>query len=153
MLRDAPGVYPRKWGGDVRISIRGSGIGNANHNRGLLGRRAVEPTAMAITRSPTAARRYVGVISRRQRLRFGGSLLGGAINVVTPMARLPRTRSRIDGGSFRPSARTSRSPGKCGMCWSPAPTSALRGYRPQGSKRPVWVTEHPGEASANREVR
>src|SRR3990167_3018769 len=37
MLRDAPGVYAqRKWGGDVRISIRGSGIGNANHNRGLL---------------------------------------------------------------------------------------------------------------------
>ncbi|MGH1559926.1 TonB-dependent receptor plug domain-containing protein [Caulobacter segnis] len=37
MLRDAPGVYAqRKWGGDIRISIRGSGIGNANHNRGLL---------------------------------------------------------------------------------------------------------------------
>src|SRR3989338_5039506 len=35
MLRDAPGVYAqRKWGGDIRISIRGSGIGNANHNRG-----------------------------------------------------------------------------------------------------------------------
>ncbi|MGH1557406.1 TonB-dependent receptor plug domain-containing protein [Caulobacter segnis] len=26
MLRDAPGVYAqRKWGGDIRISIRGSG--------------------------------------------------------------------------------------------------------------------------------
>ena len=37
MLRDAPGVYAqRKWGGDVRISIRGSGLGNASHNRGLL---------------------------------------------------------------------------------------------------------------------
>ncbi|WP_156447790.1 TonB-dependent receptor plug domain-containing protein, partial [Caulobacter sp. CCH5-E12] len=37
MLRDAPGVYAqRKWGGDIRVSIRGSGIGNANHNRGLL---------------------------------------------------------------------------------------------------------------------
>ena len=37
MLRDAPGVYAqRKWGGDIRISIRGSGIGNANHNRGLI---------------------------------------------------------------------------------------------------------------------
>lgn len=37
ILRDAPGVYAqKKWGGDIRISIRGSGIGNANHNRGLL---------------------------------------------------------------------------------------------------------------------
>ena len=37
MLRDAPGVYAqKKWGGDVRLSIRGSGLGNANHNRGLL---------------------------------------------------------------------------------------------------------------------
>ncbi len=32
-----PASTPRsKWGGDIRISIRGSGIGNANHNRGLL---------------------------------------------------------------------------------------------------------------------
>ena len=37
MLRDAPGVFAqKKWGGDIRLSIRGSGLGNANHNRGLL---------------------------------------------------------------------------------------------------------------------
>ncbi len=37
MLRDAPGVYAqRKWGGDIRVSIRGSGIGNGSHLRGLL---------------------------------------------------------------------------------------------------------------------
>ena len=36
VLRDVPGVYAqKKWGGDVRIAIRGSGIGNANHLRGL----------------------------------------------------------------------------------------------------------------------
>ncbi|MFY8140148.1 MAG: TonB-dependent receptor plug domain-containing protein, partial [Caulobacter sp.] len=30
VLRDAPGVYAqKKWGGDIRVSIRGSGIGNA----------------------------------------------------------------------------------------------------------------------------
>ena len=37
VLRDAPGVYAqKKWGGDIRLSIRGSGIGNAVHNRGVL---------------------------------------------------------------------------------------------------------------------
>ena len=37
VLRDAPGVYAqKKWGGDIRLSIRGSGIGNASHNRGVL---------------------------------------------------------------------------------------------------------------------
>lgn len=37
VLRDVPGVYAqKKWGGDVRLSIRGSGIGNASHNRGTL---------------------------------------------------------------------------------------------------------------------
>ena len=37
VLRDVPGVYAqKKWGGDVRLSIRGSGIGNSSHNRGTL---------------------------------------------------------------------------------------------------------------------
>jgi iron complex outermembrane receptor protein len=37
MLRDVPGVYiQKKWGGDTRLSIRGSGVGNANHLRGTL---------------------------------------------------------------------------------------------------------------------
>src|SRR5688500_15892791 len=32
VLRDAPGVYAeKKWGGDLRLSIRGSGIGNSSH--------------------------------------------------------------------------------------------------------------------------
>lgn len=36
-LRDVPGVYAqKKWGDDTRLSIRGSGIGNPNHNRGTL---------------------------------------------------------------------------------------------------------------------
>lgn len=37
LLRDVPGVYAqKKWGGDTRLSIRGSGIGNSTHNRGTL---------------------------------------------------------------------------------------------------------------------
>jgi iron complex outermembrane receptor protein len=37
ILRDVPGVYvQKKWGSDTRLSIRGSGIGNANHLRGTL---------------------------------------------------------------------------------------------------------------------
>ena len=36
-LRDVPGVFAqKKWGDDMRLSIRGSGIGNSSHNRGTL---------------------------------------------------------------------------------------------------------------------
>ena len=93
MLRDAPGVYAqRKWGGDIRISIRGSGIGNANHNRGLLiaqdGLPLNEADGYGDSQSidPLIAR-YTEVYRGGNALRFGGALLGGAVNVVTPTGR------------------------------------------------------------------
>lgn len=36
-LHSVPGVYVEKrWGEEVRLSIRGSGIGNSSHNRGVV---------------------------------------------------------------------------------------------------------------------
>jgi len=108
VLRDAPGVFAqKKWGGDVRISIRGSGIGNANHNRGLLiaqdGVPLNEADGYGDSQSvdPLTAR-YVEVYRGGNALRFGGALLGGAINTVTPTGRDAGFdgRVRIDGGSF-----------------------------------------------------
>jgi iron complex outermembrane recepter protein len=108
VLRDAPGVFAqKKWGGDVRISIRGSGIGNANHNRGLLiaqdGVPLNEADGYGDSQSvdPLTAR-YVEVYRGGNALRFGGALLGGAINTVTPTGRDAGfdARVRIDGGSF-----------------------------------------------------
>lgn len=108
MLRDAPGVYAqRKWGGDIRLSIRGSGIGNANHNRGLLLAQDGAPLNEADGYGDSQVAdplntRYAEVYRGGNALRFGGALLGGAINLVTPTGRDAGFdhRVRIDGGSF-----------------------------------------------------
>jgi len=108
MLRDAPGVYAqRKWGGDIRISIRGSGIGNANHNRGLLIAQDGVPLNEADGFGDSQIAdplntRYAEVYRGGNALRFGGALLGGAINMVTPTGKDAGfdNQVRLDGGSF-----------------------------------------------------
>uniref|UniRef100_B0T2X2 TonB-dependent receptor n=1 Tax=Caulobacter sp. (strain K31) TaxID=366602 RepID=B0T2X2_CAUSK len=108
MLRDAPGVYAqRKWGGDIRISIRGSGIGNANHNRGLLIAQDGVPLNEADGFGDSQVAdplntRYVEVYRGGNALRFGGALLGGAINMVTPTGKDAGfdNQVRVDGGSY-----------------------------------------------------
>lgn len=108
MLRDAPGVYAqRKWGGDIRISIRGSGIGNANHNRGLLIAQDGVPLNEADGYGDSQVAdplntRYAEVYRGGNALRFGGALLGGAINMVTPTGKDAgfSNQVRLDGGSY-----------------------------------------------------
>ncbi|MBL8554357.1 MAG: TonB-dependent receptor [Phenylobacterium sp.] len=108
ILRDAPGVYAqKKWGGDVRISIRGSGIGNANHNRGLLIAQDGVPLNEADGYGDSQiadplTTRFTEVYRGGNALRFGGALLGGAINMVTPTGRTAGHGAllRVDGGSF-----------------------------------------------------
>jgi iron complex outermembrane receptor protein len=108
MLRDAPGVFAqRKWGGDVRISIRGSGIGNASHNRGLLLAQDGVPLNEADGYGDSQIAdplntRYAEVYRGGNALRFGGALLGGAINMVTPTGKDAGfdNQIRLDGGSY-----------------------------------------------------
>lgn len=108
VLRDAPGVYAqKKWGGDVRLSIRGSGVGNANHNRGLLIAQDGVPLNEADGYGDSQiadplTTRFTEVYRGGNALRFGGALLGGAINMVTPTGATAGfdNRLRLDGGSF-----------------------------------------------------
>lgn len=108
LMRDVPGVYAqKKWGGDMRLSIRGSGIGNPNHNRGTLLAQDGVPFNEADGYGdfqlidPLIAR-YTEVYKGANALRFGGALLGGAINLITPTGRNAgfENQVRIDGGSF-----------------------------------------------------
>lgn len=107
-LRDVPGVYAqKKWGEDSRLSIRGSGVGNAIHNRGTLLAQDGIPFNEADGAGdfqlidPLIAR-YTEVYKGANALRFGGALLGGAINLVTPTGRTAPADYvlRLDGGSF-----------------------------------------------------
>jgi iron complex outermembrane recepter protein len=109
VLRDVPGVFAqKKWGGDARISIRGSGIGNANHLRGLFVSQDGIPFNEAdgfgdVQMVGPLLARYTEVYKGGNALRFGGSLLGGAVNLVTPNGRtLTESASRrADFGSWR----------------------------------------------------
>lgn len=108
MLRDAPGVFAqKKWGGDIRLSIRGSGLGNANHNRGLLLAQDGLPLNEADGYGDSQIAdplitRHVEIYRGGNALRFGGATLGGAVNMVTPTGETAPydLRLRLDGGAF-----------------------------------------------------
>ena len=110
-LRDAlafsPGVYTQpRFGQEVRLSIRGSGISRGFHMRGLTLLQDGVPINLADDNGdfqeldPQVFQR-IEVYRGANALRFGGSTLGGAINAVTPTGRTaPSFELRIDGGSF-----------------------------------------------------
>ncbi len=164
MLRDAPGVYAqRKWGGDIRISIRGSGIGNANHNRGLLiaqdGLPLNEADGFGDSQSidPLIAR-FTEVYRGGNALRFGGALLGGAINVVTPTGRNAgyENQARVDGGSYwmlREHVAAARVAGDWDL-YAAATNQTGQGYRPQSQQNLQFGSLTIGRSfGEDREVR
>ena len=110
-LRDAlastPGVYAQpRFGQEVRLSIRGSGISRGFHMRGLTLLTDGIPINLADDNGdfqeldPQAYAR-IDVYRGGNALRFGGSTLGGAINAISPTGRsAPGIDLRADGGSF-----------------------------------------------------
>jgi len=145
MLRDVPGVYiQKKWGGDTRLSIRGSGIGNNNHLRGTLiaqdGMPMNEADGFGDTQlvDPFIAR-YTEVYKGGNALRYGGALLGGAINIITPNGKtMPETGVlRVEAGDFG-TARAHVSAGGQFGNWDAF--GAVSGYKTNG-----WRQQSEGE--------
>ena len=110
-LRDAlafsPGVYAQpRFGQEVRLSIRGSGISRGYHMRGLTLLQDGIPINLAddngdFQELDPAFLQHIEVFRGANALRFGASTLGGAINGVTPTGRSSGgVHLRIDGGSF-----------------------------------------------------
>ena len=164
MLRDAPGVYAqRKWGGDVRLSIRGSGIGNANHNRGVLLAQDGVPLNEAdgygdSQIADALITRYVEVYRGGNALLFGGALLGGAINMVTPDGRTAGfgAHARLDGGSFglhRENLQFARGTGDWDI-FAAATNQRQQGWRSQSQQNLQFASLNLGRRfGADREVR
>ena len=110
-LRDAlafsPGVYAQpRFGQEVRLSIRGSGISRGFHMRGLTLLQDGIPINLADDNGdfqeldPTILQ-HIEVYRGANAFRFGGTTLGGAVNGVTPTGHAaPGFRFRTDGGSF-----------------------------------------------------
>lgn len=107
-LRNVPGVLAqRRYGEESRLSIRGSGIAQGFHQRGVLLAQDGVPFADADGFSDfqgvdALSARYVEVWKGANTLRFGGAQLGGAVNLVTPTGRtaLQNGLLQVEAGSW-----------------------------------------------------
>jgi iron complex outermembrane receptor protein len=108
VLKDTPGVYvENRYGQELRVSIRGSGIGRAYHVRGLELLQDGIPVNLAdgsgdYYQLDPLAFRSAEVFKGGNGLAYGSSTLGGAINFVTPTAYTAVSPDilRADAGSF-----------------------------------------------------
>ncbi len=163
-LRNVPGVLAQKrYGEEARLSIRGSGIAQGFHQRGVLFAQDGVPFADADGFSdfqgvdPLSAR-YIEIYKGSNTLRFGGAQLGGAINLVTPTGRTAAddTVLQMEGGSFgslRASAQLARVSGDWDVF---AAVSALQsdGYRDHSEQGQSRLTLNGGRSfGEDREVR
>lgn len=147
----------------MRLSIRGSGIGNASHNRGTLLAQDGVPFNEADgfgdfqLIDPLIAR-YTEVYKGGNALRFGGALLGGAINLVTPTGRNAASPNllRLDGGSYgtvRAHAEVARTSGDWDLFAAATGVSA-NGWRGQSDQTAGRLSLNFGrQFGDDREVR
>lgn len=119
VLQDAPGVHVQtRYGQELRLSIRGSGIARAYHVRGIEFLQDGIPTNLAdgsgdYYELDPMALRATEIYKGGNALAYGASTLGGAINFVTPTAytALAPNIVQLSGGSFgtlQASAQASR---------------------------------------------
>ncbi|WP_423601825.1 TonB-dependent receptor family protein [Sphingomonas sp. MS122] len=142
ILRDVPGVLAAKrYGEEGRLSIRGSGLDQSFHQRGVLLAQDGVPFADAdgfsdFQKIDPLGARYVEVYKGGNALRFGGAQLGGAINFVTPNGKTAQSPFlfRLEGGSDATIRGAAAGSGTAGAFDYYAGVNAFRsdGYRVQG---------------------
>ncbi|AOJ41081.1 TonB-dependent receptor [Burkholderia lata] len=119
VLKDVPGVFvENRYGQELRLSIRGSGIARSYHTRGLEILQDGIPTNLAdgsgdYYQIDPLALQAVQVYKGGNGLAYGASTLGGAIDFITPTADTADAPNivRVEGGSYgtvRTSAQISR---------------------------------------------
>ena len=108
VLADTPGVFVQnRYGQELRLSIRGSGIARGFHLRGVEVLQDGIPVNLAdgsgdFYQIDPSAVRAAAVYPGGNALPFGSSTLGGAVNFITPTART------ATGGEY--AARRGRQP-------------------------------------------
>lgn len=163
-LRNVPGVLAQKrYGEEARLSIRGSGIAQGFHQRGVLFAQDGVPFADADGFSDFQAidalsARYIEVYKGANTLRFGGAQLGGAVNLVTPTGATAGfdNQVRVEAGSYD-SVRAYGAFARQGGDWDLfAAVSAMQsdGYRDHSEQGQARVTLNAGRSfGQEREVR
>lgn len=107
MLGFSPGVFAQqRYGEEVRLSIRGSGIGRSFHLRGVTLLQDGIPINLAdgggdFQELDPLVFQHIEVYRGANALRYGSSSLGGAINAVTPSGRTAGSplMLRLEAGS------------------------------------------------------
>jgi iron complex outermembrane receptor protein len=119
VLQDTPGVFVQsRYGHELRLSLRGSGIARGFHLRGVEVLQDGIPVTLAdgsgdlYSIDPLAVR-SAAIYPGGNALVFGASTLGGAVNFVTPTARTAEAENilRAEGGvwgTWRLSGQVSR---------------------------------------------
>jgi iron complex outermembrane receptor protein len=164
LLRDVPGVLAqRRYGEESRFSIRGSGLDQSYHQRGVLFAQDGVPFADAdgfsdFQKLDPLTARYAEVYRGGNALRFGGAQLGGAVNLVTPTGRTAQSDSllRAETGSFG----FARASGQIARAWGDwdafAALTAMQGdgYREHAEQDQLRGTLNLGRSFGDdREVR
>jgi iron complex outermembrane recepter protein len=119
VLKNVPGVFvENRYGQELRLSIRGSGIARGYHTRGLEILQDGIPTNLAdgsgdYYQIDPIALQAVEVYKGGNGLAYGSSMMGGAIDFLTPTAYTADAPNivRLEGGSYgtvRGSAQFSR---------------------------------------------
>ena len=105
-LSFVPGVYAQKrFGEEVRLSVRGSGISRGFHMRGITLLQDGVPFNLAdgagdFQEADPLALQYIEVYKGGNALAYGGNSLGGAINLVSPTGySAPGNQARVEAGS------------------------------------------------------
>lgn len=163
-LHGVPGVYAQKrWGEEVRLSIRGSGIGNSTHNRGVVIAQDGVPFNQAdgfgdFQEIDLLSARYIAVYKGGNALRFGGATMGGAIELNTPTGQNAPARNeiRLEGGSFgtrRAHGEIARQWGDWDL-WAGATVMAAGGWREHSAQASERLSVNLGRRfGEDREIR
>lgn len=108
VLQDTPGVFVgTRYGAELRLSLRGSGIARGFHLRGVDLLQDGIPMGVAdgsgdFYQIDPLAVRSVSVFPGGNALAYGASTLGGAVNFTTPTARTAEAPNivRLEAGSY-----------------------------------------------------
>ncbi len=153
-LAYVPGVYTQKrFGEEVRISVRGSGLSRGFHMRGLELLQDGAPFNLAdgsadFQEADTLAFQRLEVFKGSNALKFGGSTLGGAVNMVSKTGKSnPGDQIRLEVGSFgtkRFNVQSGRDFGDSDMFISLTGTSS-NGYRDHSAQENLKLNGNFGK--------
>ncbi|GAB4122374.1 MAG: TonB-dependent receptor [Rhodothalassiaceae bacterium] len=124
MLEMTPGVIAQeRYSEEIRLSIRGSGVSNNNHLRGVELLLDGTPINFAdgfgdFQEIDSRLTRYLEVYKGGNGFEYGAATLGGAINVVSPTGATAEAAESLvlEGGSFE-TARLTASLARQGEAW------------------------------------